>query len=62
MNSTFTVFIGLMIVAMFSLGVATLFSWNLSVVYLVSLIIWFISIQVYYKSTEIIKSQQEIQK
>lgn len=47
---------------MFSLGVATLFSWNLSVVYLVSLIIWFISIQVYYKSTEIIKSQQEIQK
>ncbi|KTW22468.1 MULTISPECIES: hypothetical protein [Staphylococcus] len=62
MNSTFTVFIGLMIVAMFSLGVATLFSWNLSVVYLVSLIIWFISIKVYYKSTEIIKSQQEIQK
>lgn len=58
MNSTFTVFIGLMIVAMFSLGVATLFSWNLSVVYLVSLIIWFIGIKIYYKHTELKQSQE----
>jgi len=62
MNTTFTVFIGLMIVAMFSLGVATLFSWNVSIVYLVGLIIWYISIRFYYLFTEIFKSQQKIQK
>ncbi|CRV31587.1 hypothetical protein NLV77_002589 [Staphylococcus ureilyticus] len=53
MNNTFLVFIGLMIVAMFSLGIATLFSLNVSIVYLVSLIIWFIGIQFYYKIQDI---------
>lgn len=49
MNNTFLVFIGLLLVAMFSLGVATLFSWNLQKTYLISLVIWFLSTQVYYK-------------
>lgn len=49
MNNTFLVFIGLMIVALLSLAIATLFSLNVSVVYLVGLIIWFFGIQIYYK-------------
>lgn len=53
MNNTFLIFIGLMIVASLSLGIATLFSLNVSVVYLVSLVIWFIGIQVYYKIPDI---------
>lgn len=61
MNNTFTVFIGLMIVAMFSLGVATLFSLNASIVYLVSLIIWFISIQIHYKLQEYIRNNKQSQ-
>ena len=61
MNNTFLVFIGLMIVAMFSLGIATLFSLNVSIVYLLSLIIWFIGIQGYYKMKLLISQRKESQ-
>lgn len=50
MNNTLLVFIGLMIVAMFSLAIATLFSLNVSVVYLVGLLIYLIGVQIYYKA------------
>lgn len=49
MNNTLLVAIGLLIVASLSLGIATLFSLNVSVVYLVGLIIWFLGIQIHYK-------------
>jgi tetrahydromethanopterin S-methyltransferase subunit C len=49
MNNTLLVTIGLLIVASISVGIATLFSLNVSVVYLVGLIIWLISIEIYYK-------------
>lgn len=49
MNNTLLVFIGLLLVSMSSLAIATLFSLNVSVVYLVGLLIWLISIEIYYK-------------
>lgn len=49
MNNTLLVFIGLLLMAMFSLGVATLFNIEASVVYVVSLIVWFIGTQFYYR-------------
>lgn len=49
MNNTLLVFIGIMIVAMFSLAIATLFSLNVSVVYLVGLLIYLIGVEIYYK-------------
>lgn len=52
MNNTLLVFIGLLLMAMFSLGVATLFNLEASVVYIVSLLCWFIGTQIYYRKKD----------
>lgn len=61
MNNTLLVFIGIMIVGMSSLAIATLFSLNVSVVYLVGLLIWLIGVEIYYKAKENISNRKESQ-
>ena len=49
MNNSLLVAIGLLIVASLSLGIATLFSWNIHLTYIAGLLIWLVGIEIYYK-------------
>lgn len=49
MNNTLLVAIGLLIVAVCSVGIASVTSAPAVIIYLVGLVIWLIGIQVYYK-------------
>ena len=49
MNNTLLVAITLLLIALVSLGVATLFSWNIHLTYIAGLLIWLVGIEIYYK-------------
>ncbi|OEK41290.1 hypothetical protein ASS88_01385 [Staphylococcus saprophyticus] len=49
MNNTLLVAIGLLIVAVCSVGIASVISVPSVIIYLVGLVIWLIGIQIYYK-------------
>ena len=44
MNNTLLVAITLLLIALVSLGVATLFSWNIHLTYIAGLLIWLVGI------------------
>lgn len=49
MNNTLLVAIGLLIIAVCSVGIASVISVPSVIIYLVGLVIWLIGIQIYYK-------------
>lgn len=49
MNNTFLVAVGLLIVAICSIGIASIISVPTIIIYIIGLVIWLIGIQVYYK-------------
>jgi len=49
MNMNFLMAITLLLIALVSLGVATLFSWNIHLTYIAGLLIWLFGIEIYYK-------------
>ena len=49
MNNTLLVAITLLLIALVSLEVATLFSWNIHLTYIAGLLIWLVGIEIYYK-------------
>ena len=49
MNNTLLVAITLLLIALVSLGVVTLFSWNIHLTYIAGLLIWLVGIEIHYR-------------
>lgn len=49
MNNTLLVAITLLLIALVSLEVATLFSWNIHLTYIAGLLIWLVGIEIHHK-------------